>query len=710
VGSIFLGEGYFNPTGSNIIGENSLDVGDNVFACRIKDYGELLNNSSTSCPPCGDYDQSNIDSTTYPLGNDKGALGYNITRNNVTTTYALSELDQTKLMQYIKIADGLVLQPGEWTNNDYEGITDRKPEMDFKPNMSQPPIIRLLFTSNVSTPFYVLFTGFTHRTVIEGTTGIDTSVHTGSPEDGDFLGPATYPWANKIIFHTPGILTYYIKNGIQPYQPSDEEKSEYGEQGTEYDNVEIHQDDDTPNVGIEVRKQISPKSGTEEDGQSYNNVTIYPAHNAHKDNVTVEVQKQITAANDNVIITPEYNRHQTDTSIEVRKNVCSGASNIRVDNTTDDSTSGDVNHSTKTAIIGIHHIHTDDTFTTIIQKNGESEATNGDGASDTQISIDSGKLVGSGLTTTGIGIEQPESPGEPTKLSLELSSGTGIGIEDNGNGQYVINNTMTGAGLSRLKYGENKDYTIEWFNGYRPGRCKYSSSSGFTITYPDNEAINKEGTYCSEADINSYMSVKVALSKTGDTITGGTLQISTSDNYNACLICTNEEGTKPANLCADDGNFYVNSIRHAQASYSDSKANDKNPSYNGVNSRICKIKFNPDSEYKCLNSCTFTKNSIFTGIWNLKSSTGNTCGASWNANVTIEPERYDEAGEGYSKGDKTKKGVILSIAQYADGYNGQFATLAKGLGIDLDKGDGLYLSEYANMNITASFTISSSES
>ena len=52
------------------------------------------------------------------------------------------------------------------------------------------------------------------RSVVIGETGLEipeepeNEGYTYNPQDGDFLGPQAYPWANKVIFSIPNYLHY----------------------------------------------------------------------------------------------------------------------------------------------------------------------------------------------------------------------------------------------------------------------------------------------------------------------------------------------------------------------------------------------------------------------------------------------------------------------------------------------------------------------
>lgn len=169
IASYFDGEGYV-PEGSN-------------FAIRVKDYGTLIDNSAI---PVG---------TATP------------TTNIPTKSELFNNADtRDKLLSYSRVVDGIVIQPGEWTNAD---TGSQPPAKAFSPDLSQYPRLRLCIYGKLLSDIYILFTGFTLRAVISGTSGTDSS-NPNHPEDGDFLGPAIFPWANKIIFTASTALIHYI--------------------------------------------------------------------------------------------------------------------------------------------------------------------------------------------------------------------------------------------------------------------------------------------------------------------------------------------------------------------------------------------------------------------------------------------------------------------------------------------------------------------
>lgn len=159
------------------------------WATKIVSYGPLVANTSTSSP-----------------SGDVGPSGS-------VPTETLSDWDtttKTKLKEYMKIQDGVVIQPGKWVDNE-----SKPPEKDFQANLSKPyPRIRLHIRGSITNNPLVLFTGFTIRSVLSGIVGQDTAVQTSSPQDGDFLGPAVFPWAAKIMFCVPTSFNTYCDDDL----------------------------------------------------------------------------------------------------------------------------------------------------------------------------------------------------------------------------------------------------------------------------------------------------------------------------------------------------------------------------------------------------------------------------------------------------------------------------------------------------------------
>lgn len=174
LGSLFLGEAVVDATG---------------WAQKVTSYGPLLTNSSTR-PTTG---QHTAESTEYPT----------------SLSSQLSTTQQKQILNYMKVVDGIVIQPGNWS------ATNSTPAKDMSPVLSERPRVRIFLSDAVKEAFYVLLTGFTLRTVLAGVSGLDGSTDTSNniPEDGAFLGPGIFPWANKIVFSIPSMYaTYFLDN------------------------------------------------------------------------------------------------------------------------------------------------------------------------------------------------------------------------------------------------------------------------------------------------------------------------------------------------------------------------------------------------------------------------------------------------------------------------------------------------------------------
>ncbi len=178
IGSLFLGQVSLNGR----------------WAVKVTDYGPLLYNTA-NYPTPGKHTSN---STEYP-----------------TTSQLTSELNsnyQNQLKEYMKVVDAIIIQPGTW-----KSTTHGEPPKDFLPDLSisATPRLRIYFSDKINNSFNLLLTGFTLRTTLKGVSGLDgsTDTYTNSPEDGAFLGPAVYPWANKVIFSVPpSYINYYLDN------------------------------------------------------------------------------------------------------------------------------------------------------------------------------------------------------------------------------------------------------------------------------------------------------------------------------------------------------------------------------------------------------------------------------------------------------------------------------------------------------------------
>ena len=180
IASYFDGEGY--------VPNNS------YFATRVTDYGNLISNTSE----------------LNPSTSDNVPVKSNLNISNETIT---------NISNYIKIVDGIVIQPGTWKVSN-----TNPPQKDFVPDFKGVPTIRLLVNGSINKRFFILLTGFTLRSIIQGESKFETALETDYPENGDFLGPESYPWANKIVFSVPQMFVNYIlSNGYSRKLPKNEQ-------------------------------------------------------------------------------------------------------------------------------------------------------------------------------------------------------------------------------------------------------------------------------------------------------------------------------------------------------------------------------------------------------------------------------------------------------------------------------------------------------
>lgn len=169
VASFFKGKAYYDS---------------NNWGIRVTDYGEMISNTAESSP----------DGTAHH--------GVYLPTQDVTRW---TDSERKQLMNYGKILDGIILQPGTWVDSE---VTP--PQKDLQVNLADYPKIRIQIRGKITEAFTILLTGFTIRSVLSGVSGLDGSTNTNSPEDGDFLGPAQFPWAAKVVFSMPSAYIAYF--------------------------------------------------------------------------------------------------------------------------------------------------------------------------------------------------------------------------------------------------------------------------------------------------------------------------------------------------------------------------------------------------------------------------------------------------------------------------------------------------------------------
>lgn len=176
------------------------------WAQKVTDYGELISNTSDASP--ADTVDSKNTISQVPIQTDNFE-DWSLDKKN-------------KLRDYMKIVDGIVIQPGTWKDNKSEG---EEPHRDEIQDLSDRPVVRLHIKGKISSSPIILLTGFSIRSVLAGVTAIgdieegegrnnnpsiDPSVN--GWQHGEFLGPAIYPWVNKIVFSVPSSYIAYFES------------------------------------------------------------------------------------------------------------------------------------------------------------------------------------------------------------------------------------------------------------------------------------------------------------------------------------------------------------------------------------------------------------------------------------------------------------------------------------------------------------------
>lgn len=198
-------------------GECTLDESGN-WAIRVDDYGRLISNTADRHPVTPGM---------------PGVPGDVPTKINPT---AMPEYYKNICREYLKITSAIMLQPGEWESNIQEAtlvtendipVTDWDDEeliipwnefntyASFKPDLSKPGFIRLGINQDIEHDVYIILTGFSYKTLVHGEVGYDKLGFSQFPEDGDFLGPARFPWGCKIILTLTSDITNLMIEDIR---------------------------------------------------------------------------------------------------------------------------------------------------------------------------------------------------------------------------------------------------------------------------------------------------------------------------------------------------------------------------------------------------------------------------------------------------------------------------------------------------------------
>lgn len=203
-----LPDGCHLGTGNPLVGTffyGKCKVDSKGWATLVTDYGSLISNKASSNPS---DNASTVTTDTVPVGDIVEELSIPSSDDMSTIEYTEA---QKQLNEYVKVVDGIVIQPGRW----YRSKVDL-PYKDFEPDLTKKPVIRLTFMEQVVNPFYIQITGFTNRSILRGLSKFDFgATETENKVDGDFIGPEAYPWVCKIQFTSSPAVDYLLKTAMK---------------------------------------------------------------------------------------------------------------------------------------------------------------------------------------------------------------------------------------------------------------------------------------------------------------------------------------------------------------------------------------------------------------------------------------------------------------------------------------------------------------
>lgn len=185
------------------------------WAIRVDDYGRLISN-------------------TYEHHPETPGLPENVPYKSDPITIDGEYLRRCK--EYLKLTGALMLQPGEWITNiqDVNLLTEQSEPIltedeqellvpynefeqyaSFKPDLSKPGFVRIGIDEDISYDLYIILTGFSYKTLTEGEVSYEHLDFAKRPEDGDFLGPARFPWGCKIILTLASDIVRVLMQDIE---------------------------------------------------------------------------------------------------------------------------------------------------------------------------------------------------------------------------------------------------------------------------------------------------------------------------------------------------------------------------------------------------------------------------------------------------------------------------------------------------------------
>lgn len=175
--------------GSLFEGEVELDESEN-WAIKVKDYGRLISNTRDR-HPLSPGSQRLVPADADPI--------------SMTSEF------KSRCLNYLNLSGGLVLQPGQWVETG-EG---KEPYATLVPDLSKRGFVRIGVRTKLTADVYILLHGFMFKTLASGEVGFIVDGESHVPQDGDFLGPSTFPWACPIVLLSNTNTEQILKDRIE---------------------------------------------------------------------------------------------------------------------------------------------------------------------------------------------------------------------------------------------------------------------------------------------------------------------------------------------------------------------------------------------------------------------------------------------------------------------------------------------------------------
>lgn len=179
-----------------------------VWANNVTDYGQGVITNNSSNGPIGEVSWSDNYGYKYHTDVSHSYTGA-LVNNDSFNICSWDDNHIAQLKEYMQIVDGGIVHSGKFTK-----LTKTSPKSDLSPDITggenKEEILRIVFRGTITHHPLILLTGFTIGSVLAGVAGLDGSVDTDAPEDGDFLGPSIIPWATKVTWVVPNSYINYF--------------------------------------------------------------------------------------------------------------------------------------------------------------------------------------------------------------------------------------------------------------------------------------------------------------------------------------------------------------------------------------------------------------------------------------------------------------------------------------------------------------------